>query len=72
MIEERHPIAVSADSPANIGTCRSVTVTSVSEVGWWDTPRMLAQMTAGGGPEASQWNIHFDAENAAESWLWTS
>lgn len=67
MIEERRPIAVSAESPAKIGTCRSVTVTSVSEVGWWDTPRMLEQMTSGGGPEASQWKIHFDAKNAAGS-----
>ena len=67
MIEERQPIAVSAGTPADIGCCRSVTVTSVSEVGWWNTPQMLAQMAAGGGPSASQWDIHFDAENSAGS-----
>ena len=67
MIEERKPIAVSANSPVNIGTCRSVVVTSVSEVGWWNTPRMLEQITAGGGPEASQWGIRFDSDNGAGS-----
>ena len=67
MIEERQPLIVSAGSPADIGACRSIRLTVVSEVGWWDTPRMLAQMTAGGGPEASQWGIGFDADNAAGS-----
>jgi len=67
VIEERQPIAVSENSPAYIGCCRAVAVTSVSEVGWWDTPRMLAQMAAGGGRGACQWDIHFDADNAAGS-----
>ena len=67
MIEERHPLAVSANSSVDIGICRSVKITAVSEIGWWDTSRMLAQMTAGGGPEASQWDIHFDVDNTAGS-----
>ncbi len=67
MIEERQPLAVSASSPAGIGACRSVRLTAVSEVGWWDTARMVAQMTAGGGPEACQWGIKFDTDNAAGS-----
>jgi len=67
MIEERQALAVSEHFPADIGCCRSVVVTSVSEVGWWDTPRMLAQMAAGGGPGACQWGMHFDADNAAGS-----
>ena len=67
MIEERQPLAVSAQSPVDTGACRSVVVTAVSEVGWWDSPRMLAQMNAGGGPEASQWGIRFDQDNAAGS-----
>lgn len=45
MLEERRPIAVSVSAPADVGTCRSVTVTEVR--GWlWDTPRMLGQMTS--------------------------
>ena len=68
MIEERKPIVVSANSPANIGTCRSVVVTSVSEVGWWSTPRMLEQIAAAsGGSGTSQWGIRFDPDNAAGS-----
>jgi 7,8-dihydropterin-6-yl-methyl-4-(beta-D-ribofuranosyl)aminobenzene 5'-phosphate synthase len=67
MIEERHPLVPAADNPLSIGACRSLTVTSVSEVGWWDTPRMLDEMKAGGGPSACQWSIRFDPENAAGS-----
>lgn len=67
MIEERQPEPVALDSPADIGICRSVAVTAVAEVGWWDTPSMLAQMMAGGGPESSQWEMRFDPDNAAGS-----
>lgn len=67
MIEERQPIAPPAGSPLDIGACRALTVTSVSEVGWWDTSRMLDEMKAGGGPDTSQWGIRFDPDNAAGS-----
>lgn len=67
MIEARPPLVPAAGKPLAIGACRAVTVTAVSEVGWWDTPRMMAEMKAGGGPLACQWNIRFDPENAAGS-----
>ncbi len=67
MIEDRQPSAFVAGRRLSIGACRAVTVTSVSEVGWWDTPRMLDEMKAGGGPAACQWGIRFDPENAAGS-----
>lgn len=67
MIEARHPFVPAAGKPLAIGACRAVTVTAVSEVGWWDTPHMMAEMKAGGGPTACQWNIRFDPENAAGS-----
>lgn len=67
MIEERQPIAPVDGIPTAIGACRSVSLTAVSEVGWWDTPRMLDEMKAGGGPAACQWNIRFDPDNAAGS-----
>ena len=66
-IEIRQPITATPGSLASIGGCRSVTVTSVSEVGWWNTERMLADMSAGGGAAASQWHVHFDPGNAAGS-----
>ncbi len=66
-IETRHPLVPAAGRPLAIGACRAVTVTSISEVGWWDTPRMLAEMKAGGGPSACQWGIRFDPDNAAGS-----
>jgi len=67
MIEARQPLVHATGSPLAIGACRAVTVTSVSEVGWWDTPRMMEEMKAGGGPAACQWSIRFDPENAAGS-----
>lgn len=67
MIEARQPLVPAAGKPLAIGACRAVTITAVSEVGWWDTPRMMAEMKAGGGPSACQWNIRFDPENAAGS-----
>lgn len=67
MIEARQPLVPTAGNPLAIGACRAVTVTAVSEVGWWDTPRMMAEMKAGGGPSACQWNIRFDPQNAAGS-----
>ena len=66
-IEERRPIAAQAGAAAAIGACRALKITSVSEVGWWDTPRMVADMEAGGGTAASQWGMHFDPDNAAGS-----
>ena len=67
MIEARQPLVPAAGKPLAIGACRAVTITAVSEVGWWDTPRMMAEMKAGGGPAACQWDIRFDPENAAGS-----
>lgn len=67
MIEERQPMVPTVGTPSVFGACRSVSLTSVSEVGWWDTPRMLDEIKAGGGPTACQWNMHFDPDNAAGS-----
>jgi 7,8-dihydropterin-6-yl-methyl-4-(beta-D-ribofuranosyl)aminobenzene 5'-phosphate synthase len=66
-IEDRQPESLAAGQAASIGACRSVTVTSVSEIGWWNTSRFVDDMKAGGGTTACQWNMHFDPENAAGS-----
>ena len=50
-----------------LGECRSVTITCVSETGWHDTDLMLADIRASGGPDASQWDKPWHAENAAGS-----
>ena len=51
----------------DIGACKSATITCVSEIGWHDTSRMLADIKAGGGPGGDQWRMHWDADNAAGS-----
>jgi len=51
----------------SLGACRSVTITCISEVGWHDTDRMLADIKGSGGPDASQWDKPWQAGNAAGS-----
>ncbi len=65
MIETRQPDP--AETPVAIGACRAVTITAVTETGWWDTPRMMADIKAGGGAAACQWRMRFDPDNAAGS-----
>ena len=50
-----------------LGECRSVTITCISEIGWHDTDQMLADIRAGSGPDASQWDKSWHADNAAGS-----
>ncbi len=58
------PIDVTLGSPASIGELKSLKVTCLSEVGWWDTPKFLADINAAGGMSTSQWGIPFDPKNA--------
>ncbi|MFZ5867027.1 MAG: MBL fold metallo-hydrolase [Thermodesulfobacteriota bacterium] len=51
-----------------VGECKKVTITCISEVGWWDTKVLLADVTKAGGPkEADQWKIPWTPSNAAGS-----
>jgi len=50
-----------------LGECRSVTITCISEIGWHDTDRLLADIRGSGGPDASQWDKAWRADNAAGS-----
>ena len=50
-----------------LGECRSVTITCISETGWHDGARMLADVNGSGGAAASQWNKSWHADNAAGS-----
>ncbi|MCA1961819.1 MAG: MBL fold metallo-hydrolase [Desulfomonile sp.] len=61
---------VNADAPdlKTIGECKKVTVTCVSEVGWWDTKVLLADLNKAGGPkDAEQWTSEWTPSNAAGS-----
>ena len=49
----------------DIGQCKSVRIKCVSELGWFDSERVLGQMMEAGGPETSQWDIPWDTRNAA-------
>ncbi|MEJ2328220.1 MAG: MBL fold metallo-hydrolase [Chromatiaceae bacterium] len=65
--EERQPDVTVPGHLDSIGACRSLTVTSVSEIGWWSTERLLDDIKSGGGAAACQWGMHFDPDNAAGS-----
>jgi 7,8-dihydropterin-6-yl-methyl-4-(beta-D-ribofuranosyl)aminobenzene 5'-phosphate synthase len=56
---------VSVGAPVAIGELKSLKVTCLSEVGWWDTNKFLADINAGGGMSASQWGMPFDPKNSA-------
>lgn len=51
----------------DIGTCKSVSVTCISETGWHDTARLLADIKANGGSAVSQWQSAWDPGNGAGS-----
>jgi 7,8-dihydropterin-6-yl-methyl-4-(beta-D-ribofuranosyl)aminobenzene 5'-phosphate synthase len=53
---------------SSIGECKKVSVTCISEVGWWDNQVLLENLKEGGGPaEADQWQTSWDHKNAAGS-----
>ncbi len=58
------PIDVKLGTPVDIGELKGLKVTCLSEVGWWDTPKFLADINAAGGMSTSQWAIPFDPKNA--------
>ncbi len=62
------PLALPAHDLNSIGACKKVSITCISEVGWWDNQVLLADLTKGGGPaEADQWNSAWTPSNAAGS-----
>ncbi len=53
---------------SEIGQCKNVTITCISEVGWWDNKVLLSDLKKGGGPkDAEQWSSAWDPKNAAGS-----
>lgn len=61
-------ISASKSRPADIGMCKSVKVTCVTEVGWWDTRVLMKDLIKGGGPKkCDQWTTWWNPQNAAGS-----
>ncbi len=65
IMERGTDMKTSATGRYDIGKCRSVRIKCVSELGWFDSERVLEQMMEAGGPETSQWDIPWDIQNAA-------
>lgn len=51
----------------DIGLCRSVRITCISETGWRDDRRLLDDIENGGGLQASQWQTAWHTDNGAGS-----
>ena len=49
----------------DIGQCKSLRIKCISEVGWFDSEKLLNLVRAGGGLKANQWTIPWTPENAA-------
>jgi 7,8-dihydropterin-6-yl-methyl-4-(beta-D-ribofuranosyl)aminobenzene 5'-phosphate synthase len=58
-------VLIPSGAPQAIGELKSLKVTCLSEVGWWNTQQFLDEITAGGGMSANQWGMDFSAKNAA-------
>jgi len=61
------PIQAMASGKYDIGQCKSVRVRCISELGWYDSKKLISQMKAAGGPKTNQWIIPWDPNNAAGS-----
>jgi len=61
------PLEALASGKYDIGQCKSVRIKCISELGWYDTKKLIGQMKAAGGPKTNQWIIPWDPKNAAGS-----
>lgn len=48
----------------DIGLCKSVKITCVSETSWFDGGVLMKNMKDAGGPQASQWIVDWDPKNS--------
>ena len=53
------------EGKADIGCCKSVAITCVSETGWLDENVWLKNVERAGGREVSQWSVDWDETNSA-------
>ena len=62
------PLEALADGKHDIGQCKSVKIKCISELGWFDSKKLLKQIM--GAPEkvkTNQWTVGWDPQNAAGS-----
>jgi 7,8-dihydropterin-6-yl-methyl-4-(beta-D-ribofuranosyl)aminobenzene 5'-phosphate synthase len=60
------PLEALASGKYDIGQCKSLKITCVSELGWFDDPLILSQLKKYGF-KTNQWTIPWDQQNAAGS-----
>ncbi len=48
----------------NIGLCKSVKITCISETSWFDGKTLMQNMKDAGGPQANQWIVNWDQKNS--------
>ena len=60
------PLEALADDKYDIGECKSVKVTAVSELGWYDDNEILGQLKKWGF-KTNQWTVPWDTQNSAGS-----
>jgi 7,8-dihydropterin-6-yl-methyl-4-(beta-D-ribofuranosyl)aminobenzene 5'-phosphate synthase len=63
-IAEKNVEAGSLDLKS-IGECKRLSITCISEVGWWDTQVILGDLQKAGGPQSDQWTSQWTLTNAA-------
>lgn len=56
------PAMLEAAEKIDIGSCKNITITCISEVGWKDNQRLFADLGTGAG---KQWDASYDMDNAA-------
>jgi 7,8-dihydropterin-6-yl-methyl-4-(beta-D-ribofuranosyl)aminobenzene 5'-phosphate synthase len=66
-ITSHEPLEAPAGGKYDIGQCHSLKIKCISELGWYDSTKIIAQMNAAGGPDTNQWTIAWDQQNAAGS-----
>ena len=59
------PLEALTSGKYDINQCKSVRIKCISEVGYWDTRKLVGQVQKAGGPKTSQWVIPWDRNNSA-------
>jgi 7,8-dihydropterin-6-yl-methyl-4-(beta-D-ribofuranosyl)aminobenzene 5'-phosphate synthase len=61
------PTVAAPGTKLDIGACKSLKMTCISEVGWHSNEKLVADIKAGGGFDANQWQVPWDESNAGGS-----
>ena len=61
------PLFSAQNEKTDIGICKKLTITAISEVGWRDTKKFLEDVAKARGKNLTQWEMAFDPDNSAGS-----